>query len=171
VFSLIFVSIFYFMIDFGRTGAQFWLFWLVTFLVGLTYQYAGMMMAGLFPNIVVSQVVGGMTLAVYFLFGGVFISPQYIIKYWKWFYYVDFESWAVRALSMDQFYCEGPSCTQVVVPTPTAFTPMSAYDYISGQLEFYNEDKWRAVGVLAGICCLYFGITTLVFKVLNHLKR
>lgn len=173
VFTLAFTGIFYFMLGFRNDAAAFWMFWLVTMMVATIYQYAGIMLAGLLQSIVLSQVLGGVSLSVYFLFGGVFISPQYIIKYWKWFYWVDFESWAVRALTMSQFYCNAAVevCTQIAVPTPTSMVTMGRYEFLADSLEFSYDDRWAAVGVLAGMLFLYAAVAVGVYQVFNYLKR
>lgn len=169
-----FTPIFYFMTGFDAAAGKYFTFWLTTILVGVTYTYGGMMLAGVLGNQIVAMVLGGMSMACYFLFGGVVIRPADIPVWWKWFYYIDFESWAVRALAVDQFYCDAaanPACPTILVPAAGGGAVVDRYEFLAAGLEFHYPKRWEAVAILAAITFVYAAITVGAFKALNFLRR
>ena len=84
-FTLIFFLIpFYFLVGFVHSGTLFFKYYLVLFLQSLVFSFMSHIWLALMPSQISSNIINGLFLSLFFVFGGVFIKPANIRTGWKW---------------------------------------------------------------------------------------
>ena len=110
-FTLIFFLIpFYFLVGFAHSGTLFFKYYLVLFLQSLVFSFMSHIWLALMPSQISSNIVNGLFLSLFFVFGGVFIRPTNIRTGWKW------------SASRAQYI----TCAAESTPRPTATRSMHA---------------------------------------------
>ena len=152
-FSLIFFIVpFYFLVGFAHSGTLFFKYYLVLFIQALIFSFMSHIWLALMPSQISSNIINGLFLSLFFVFGGVFIKPTNIRTGWKWFYYLDPLAKSLIAGALPQFYCntDVPGCPAItVVDTANGISyQIAAYDYVVEQLDGSNSTYWPMIGYL-----------------------
>ena len=85
-FTLIFFLVpFYFLVGFAHSGTLFFKYYLVLFLQSLVFSFMSHIWLALMPSQISSNIINGLFLSLFFVFGGVFIKPASIRTGWKWY--------------------------------------------------------------------------------------
>jgi preprotein translocase subunit SecD len=93
--------------------------------------------------------------------------------WWRWFSYADFASHIVRALTVDQFHCDdatGATCATITVTTASGAMTLPTYMYMQQEVGATYGDRWRELGIAAGIVGAIMAATVLLHR-LNWQRR
>ena len=122
--SLLYTTIFYFMLGFAVDAEKFFFYYLFMLLCMTLFTYTGQMFVALCPDAQIAQGFSGLLSSNTGLFAGVLIQPQYIPKFWIFMYW----------LLPGHYILEGLMTTQYENDTtPIAAQPGSPfYDYLIG---------------------------------------
>ena len=167
--SIVVNAICYFMADLDPSRFAFHLLGHV--LLCWAYGSFGTFVAGVAP----SAAIGSALVAVFSLFNvilaGSFLSVALIPTYWKWCHESVPIAWAVKALLLNQFYCDDSvnMCPAFVgSPLPGVPTgPITRYGYFSTKFVWTYEQRWEALGNL-GYCILAYKIATVLVWRLHY---
>ena len=94
----------------------------------------------------------------------------YLPAWWRWFSLVDFAAHAVRAITTTEFYCSGPTCPTISVPTSQGLVSVSTYGYVSGLVGSTADQAWPELGIAFAIV-VAMALGTTVAHRLNWQKR
>lgn len=95
------------------------------------------------------QVVGGLFVALSFIFAGLLIPGPSIPVWWKWVYYCNPASYAVEALTSPQFHCDtGANCPTLTLVDGGSVRTIVISQYITTYFGFEYGDRWIDVGWL-----------------------
>ena len=176
-FTLIFFLIpFYFLVGFANSGTLFFKYYLVLFLQSLIFSFMSHIWLALMPSQISSNIINGLFLSLFFVFGGVFIKPANIRTGWKWFYYLDPLAKSLIAGALPQFYCDtsepGNDCPVIIVNSGDGVaTPTYAYDYVVSQLNGANSTYWPMIGYLLATLLVFKVMQLLALRFVSHIKR
>jgi energy-coupling factor transporter ATP-binding protein EcfA2 len=149
---IFFIVPFYFLVGFANSGTLFFKYYLVLFIQALVFSFMSHIWLALMPSQISSNIINGLFLSLFFVFGGVFIKPANIRTGWKWFYYLDPLAKSLIAGAMPQFYCDvdepNNQCPRITVSNVDGTTDPYAYEYVVGQLEGANSTYWPMIGYL-----------------------
>jgi hypothetical protein len=119
--------------------------------------------------VIVANVVNGLFMSLFFMFGGLFIQANSMPTAWKWFYYIDPVPKALIAAATTQFYCGGADCQVITVPG-TGIT-QTVSDYIADVADGNHTEYWTWLGwMLLEIVALRL-FTLFCLKFISHIKR
>ena len=152
----LFLIPFYFLVGFESSGTLFFKYYLVLFIQALVFSFMSHVWLALMPSQISSNIINGLFLSLFFVFGGVFIRPASIRTGWKWFYYLDPLAKSLIAGALPQFYCDvdepNNTCTVITVNSGNGqVTQPYAYEYIVSQLEGANSTYWPMIGYLLAV--------------------
>ena len=83
-FSLCFFVIpFYFMVGFVYSGTLFFKFLLVVYMQALVYMFLSQLWMALCPSQISSNIINGLFMSLFFMFGGLFIKASAMPSGWK----------------------------------------------------------------------------------------
>jgi hypothetical protein len=102
-----------------------------------------------------------------------FLPLGYIPDWWRWFSYADFAAHIVRAITVDQFQCGDPTgatCPTVTVTTAAGTMTVPTYLFMQQQVGITYGDRWRELGIAAGIVGAIMAATMLLHR-LNWQRR
>ncbi|CAN6548372.1 unnamed protein product [Malus baccata var. baccata] len=101
--AVIYVAITYPMIGYQWSAYKiFWSFYSM-FCVLLSFNYLGMLIVSLTPNVQVAAIVASASYAMLNLFSGFVIPRPQIPKWWLWLYYLSPTSWALNGMLTPQY--------------------------------------------------------------------
>jgi len=176
-FTLIFFLIpFYFLVGFANSGTLFFKYYLVLFLQSLIFSFMSHIWLALMPSQISSNIINGLFLSLFFVFGGVFIKPANIRTGWKWFYYLDPLAKSLIAGALPQFYCDvsepGNNCPTIQVNSGNGqVTNPTAYEYIVSQLNGAASTYWPMIGYLLATLVVFKILQLLALRFVSHIKR
>jgi ABC-type multidrug transport system permease subunit len=101
--SMLFVSIFYFMIGFTAEAGRFFLFYFFFGMAMGIFTFLGQMFVALTPNSITAQGFGALTVSLSALFTGVLIRPDDIPRFWNFMYWVMPGHYIFEGLLVSQF--------------------------------------------------------------------
>ncbi|QCE00887.1 ABC transporter G family member 31 [Vigna unguiculata] len=167
--TIVFGIITYFMINFERTPAKFFLYLVFMFLTFTYFTFYGMMAVGLTPSQHLAAVISSAFYSLWNLLSGFLIPKSSIPGWWIWFYYICPIAWTLRGVITSQL---GDVETIIVGPGFQG----SVKEYLAVTLGYDSEiNGFSAVGlsviVLLGFILLFFGSFAISVKVLNFQKR
>jgi ABC-type multidrug transport system permease subunit len=173
--TVIFVAIFYPLIGFKGGFENYGFFTLGAFITILSFVFAAIAAAAMFPSAIVAQLAGGVFLSVVFLFASIFVPYSMMPVGWLWMMQADFAFHLVRALAIQLFNCGSPGengCQTVSVTTPMGPYPMQASAIVVSNFDgSYDGTKWKDIGIGAGILGGFIIFTFLLWKKVNWTKR
>ena len=107
------------------------------------------------------------------MFAYVFLSYGRIPVWWRWFSLLDFAAHLVRAMTVDQFYCDTsvPGCPQIVVASSAGPMNVYAYDFMRQQVGVDYGQRWGEMGWAIFIMCLIVASAVVVHRALNWQRR
>ena len=119
-FALIFFVVpFYFMVGFVYSGTLFFKFLLVVYVQALVYMFLSQLWMALCPSQISSNIINGLFMSLFFMFGGLFIKASAMPSGWKW-YTAHTHTRAISTSSMGQrTLCVE---TAVYLPLPAAMS-------------------------------------------------
>ena len=79
-----FIVPFYFMVGFVSSGTLFWKFYLVVYVQALVYSFLSQFWMALCPSQISSNIINGLFMSLFFMFGGLFIKASKMPTGWKW---------------------------------------------------------------------------------------
>jgi len=101
--TAIYVIITYPMIGFyGSAYKIFWYFYSM-FSNMLIFNYLGMLLVSLTPNIMIASILASPFIALFNLFSGFVIPSPQIPKWWIWLYYLSPTSWVINGMLTSQY--------------------------------------------------------------------
>eukprot|EP00742_Colponemidia_sp_Colp-10_P003656 GILJ01003891.1.p1 GENE.GILJ01003891.1~~GILJ01003891.1.p1 ORF type:complete len:1450 (-),score=269.52 GILJ01003891.1:263-4612(-) len=160
---------FYWMVGLASDVALFFKFLLIIFLMALVFHATDQCFLAFLPNDVVANVLNGLVLGLFFIFGGLFIRPSAMPAGWKWFYYLDPIPKAYIAASMPQLeYFSTPGNLITIPGYPTAVSP---YGYLSEQIEGYSDQYGAMIGYLLLTAAVLRLFSVIGFRFVSHIKR
>jgi len=165
-----FIVPFYFMVGLRPTGDAFFKYYLVVFIMGILYSSISQLWLALAPSPIASNIMNGLTMSMFFMFGGLFIPKDSMPVAWLWFYYIDPIPKALIAASAPQFDCSGTDvCPSITVPGCAKPTTISSYvdNFIAGNASQYGEYiGWLFLTFFVVRVFIFLG-----FRNISHLKR
>lgn len=177
ILTVIFVAIFYPLIGFKAGFSNYGFFALGAFICILSFVFAALAAAALFPSSIVAQLAGGVFLSVVFLFAGIFVPYANMPVGWLWMMQADFAFHLVRALALSEFFCSDPGnssingCQTVALPTPMGPYPMQAGGILTSNFDATFANRWTDIGIAAGILGGFFLATVALWKKVNWTRR
>ncbi|WCJ30767.1 ABC transporter G family member 37 [Euphorbia peplus] len=103
IVALIYIVIAYPMVGYSMSAYKiFWAFYGM-FSTLLCYNYMGMLMVSLTPNIQVASILASTAYAILILFSGFVVPKPRIPNWWIWLYYICPTSWVLNGLLSSQF--------------------------------------------------------------------
>jgi ABC-type lipoprotein export system ATPase subunit/ABC-type multidrug transport system permease subunit len=148
-------------------GSRFLTFVLINLAFAFTNSQLFRLFACIFPDATVANPIAGIVVVLMVLFSG-FIQPKSQISYgWVWFYWINPTSWALSAVTINEFKSTAyskPICLN------TACTESDRYgDVVLEQYgnKIYGRWIWYSLAVLIGLFCLYFFASFLALKYLR----
>ncbi|KAK1392228.1 ABC transporter G family member 31 like [Heracleum sosnowskyi] len=100
--TIIYGVITYFMINFERTAAKFFLYLVFMFLTFTYFTFYGMMAIGLTPTQHLAAVISSAFYSLWNLLSGFLVPKPKIPGWWIWFYYICPVSWTLRVLNFQK---------------------------------------------------------------------
>ena len=171
----LFLIPFYFLVGFVNSGTLFFKYYLVLFIQALVFSFMSHIWLALMPSQISSNIVNGLFLSLFFVFGGVFIKPAKIRTGWKWFYYLDPLAKSLIAGALPQFYCDvddpNNDCPRVADKEDGTVTMPYVYEYIVSQLEGANSTYWPMIGYLLLTLLVFKLLQLLALRFVSHIKR
>jgi len=176
-FALIFFIVpFYFLVGFAHSGTLFFKYYLVLFIQSLVFSFMSHIWLALMPSQISSNIINGLFLSLFFIFGGVFIKPTNIRTGWKWFYYLDPLAKSLIAGALPQFYCDvdepDNQCPIITVRSGDGdVTTPYAYEYIVSLLNGAESTYWPMIGYLLATLVVFKILQLLTLRYVSHIKR
>merc|ERR1712021_299860 len=143
--SLLYTTIFYFMIGFAADAEKFFFYYLFMLLCMSLFTYTGQMFVAVCPNAQIAQGFCGLLSSNTGLFAGVLIQPQNIPKFWIFMYWILPGHYILEGLLTTQYdgdetpitaqvdspYWDYLQCTNALNGTGTAGCVGTAQDWIT----------------------------------------
>lgn len=174
--TIIFVAIFYPLIGFKAGFGGWGFFALGAYLCILSFVFAALAAAALFPSSIIAQLAGGVFLSVVFLFASIFVPYSLIPVFWRWFCQADFAFHLTRALAVNEFHCPSPGssangCQTVTITTAQGPMPMQAEAFVNNNFHGSYGDKWKDIGIALGILGALAAAVVILWQKVNWTKR
>jgi len=170
---LLFLVPFYFMTGFPHSAEVFFTYFCVLALMFLFYSSVLTLWLAALPSQIVANIASGLLNSLFFVFGGLLISPALIPRGWKWFYYVDPVPKAFNPVVLKMFECDvdapGNSCPTLT--TNPGAPPVPIFSYASENLDASPDDFGRNVGWLVLTIGVVRILIFLAFRYISHIKR
>jgi hypothetical protein len=168
VLTFLFSLITYVLAGLKSNVGSFLFFYLGSFLLAMFFMAVALAYSSIFPVLAISQLAGGLSISMSYLFSGVFIPRPEIPPGWVGMYYAVPTSHVVRAINVEQAYCTGESCPIIQTPDGQSVT---IYQYVSGFFQTTYGNRWgeMAWASVPFVVMLLFGF--LAIRFINHQKR
>ncbi|RWR95173.1 pleiotropic drug resistance protein 3-like protein isoform X1 [Cinnamomum micranthum f. kanehirae] len=126
----------------GYYWSAYKIFWYLyaMFCTLLYFNYLGMLVMSLSPNVQVASIMASSCYVLLNLFSGFIVPGQYIPMWWRWFYYICPSSWTLNALFTSQY---GDIEKEIVVFGETKSVASFLKDYFG-----FHHDRLGLVAVL-----------------------
>ena len=131
----------------------------------------GQFLVSVLPNKQVAQILSGVLLSLFNLFGGFFIPEPSLAKGTLFLYYANPVSYAFQAMTSLQFHCEGASCPSVEVFSSAGVAQVPISTLMSSYLGFDYDARWTMTIVVACWMVGFHILTHLSLAFVNHLQR
>ncbi|XP_060175555.1 ABC transporter G family member 31 [Lycium barbarum] len=162
--TILYGVITYFMINFERTAAKFFLYLVFMFLTFSYFTFYGMMAVGLTPNQHLAAVISSAFYSLWNLMSGFLVPLPSIPGWWLWFYYISPVAWTLRGIISSQL-----GDVEEIISGPGFEGTVKQYLEVS--LGFGpGWIGWSAV-ILVAFSLLFFGVFAISVKILNFQKR
>uniref|UniRef100_A0A1S3WXZ0 ABC transporter G family member 31-like n=1 Tax=Nicotiana tabacum TaxID=4097 RepID=A0A1S3WXZ0_TOBAC len=162
--TLLYGVITYFMINFERTPAKFFLYLLFMFLTFSYFTFYGMMAVGLTPTQHLAAVISSAFYSLWNLMSGFLVPAPSIPGWWIWFYYISPVAWTLRGIISSQL---GDVEERITGPGFEG----TVKEYLEVSLGFEpGWIAWSAV-ILVAFSLLFFSVFAISVKVLNFQNR
>ncbi|XP_010042280.2 pleiotropic drug resistance protein 3 isoform X3 [Eucalyptus grandis] len=162
--AILFVIITYPMIGyFGSADKIFWYFY-VMFCSLLSFNYLGMLLVSLTPNVMVAAILQSAFYANFNLFAGFLIPKPKIPKWWIWLYYVCPTSWALNGMMTSQY---GDIDKEIEAFGETKIVAAFLKDYFG----FHHDQLYVVAIVLAAFPIVLATLFTYCIGHLNYQRR
>lgn len=112
--SLLYTTIFYFMIGFAADAEKFFFYYLFMLLCMSLFTYIGHMLVAICPDAQIAQGFAGLISTCTSLFAGVLIQPQFIPKFWLFMYYILPGHYILEGLLTTQYHNDTTEITAQV---------------------------------------------------------
>lgn len=147
---------------------------LIVFLIICFFTYLAVLFAWALPSPEISQIWGGMIIALAFIFAGLLVSAPAIPRWWIWLYYLNPAAYAVEALTSPQFHCVGgiaAGCPTLTLIDGGALRQVVISDYVAEFFGFNYGDRWIDVGILAAFVVGTVSVALLALWRISWVKR
>jgi len=167
------------MVGFVSSGTLFFKFYLVVYVQALVYSFLSQLWMALCPSQISSNILNGLFMSLFFMFGGLFIKASKMPSGWKWFYYIDPVPKTFIAAALPQFYglCDymapGNSCPTIAVTDDNgvAQPPVYIYEYVRDLIDGSVTEYWPMIGWLLLTMLVIRILNLLALKFISHIKR
>ena len=170
--SMLFLVPFYFMIGFPNDAALFFKYFVLLFLMFLFYSSLLTLWLAAVPSQVVANIMMGLCNSLFFVFGGLLLSPNLIPSGWKWFYYIDPIPKAFNPIALSLFECNGGAAAGCPMLQQSADSdPIPIYQFLQTTLAASPSDFGKDLGYLVleiGVLRIFI---LLAFRFISHIKR
>jgi len=163
----LFVIPFYFMVGMASDGSLFFKFYLAVYVQAITYSFLSQLWMALCPSQISSNIINGLFMSLFFMFGGLFITPAAIPHGWQWFHKLDPVTYSFLAAMIPQLFCEGPDCQTITV---TPGNTETVWNYVSVLFATGNA-YWVNIGWLVLILAVIRVLNLIALKTISHIKR
>ena len=176
-FALVFFVVpFYFMVGFVYSGTLFFKFLLVVYLQAVVYMFLSQLWMALCPSQISSNIINGLFMSLFFMFGGLFLKASVMPSGWKWFYYIDPVPKSFIAAAMPQFWCDytvpANHCPTIDVTNADGTqTKVVVYEYVRDLLEGSVTEYWPMIGWLLLTMLVIRILNLLALRFVSHIKR
>jgi len=172
VCTLVFISIFYFLVGFEAVAWKFFYYYLFFFQYTSFMTFLGQLFAAILPNGQTAQVVGSAITSLFTLFGGFLIPAHKIPDGWIFLHYINPLHYAFEGLVVTQYH--GASSAVQILDTSTGNVAPStaeqvALNFFGGEFSWSNRHMDFAI-LLAFTIFIRFG-TFMALKFIRHVKR
>jgi len=171
--SLVFCSIYYFMLGFQSSATHFFFYYLIFYLYSCFSTYMGQFLIVFLPNIQVCALLGSAIVQIWNLCCGFLIPFPDIPDFWIWLYWVNPMRYALEAMATDQYQCDGgvTNCPTLSVVSTAGVSTVTVSDYVIDVFGFNYNNRWMCVGVLIAFCAferfmIYWGL-----RKVRHISR
>ena len=161
-----------------HSGTLFFKFWLVTYVQALVYSFLSQLWMALCPSQISSNILNGLFMSLFFMFGGVFIKASKMPTGWKWFYYIDPVPKTFIAASLPQiealcdYQAAGNDCPQVTYTDDDGQTQTTyVYPYVRDLIEGSYTEYWPMIGWLLLTMLVIRILNLLALRFISHIKR
>jgi len=171
VTGVLFVSIMYFMVGFSTDLGDFFFFMLMfsTYMAMMTFY--GQFLAIMFPTVQIAQTVGSAVVTIWNLFCGFLVPKINIPTFWIWLYWLSPIHYALEAITVTQYYCEGPTCPEIPVVVGHTIEIQTIWNFIVNTYGFNYSNRWTDyLAILAFLVGFRFG-GFLGLKYVKHITR
>ncbi|KAK7387230.1 hypothetical protein VNO78_27860 [Psophocarpus tetragonolobus] len=167
--TIIFGVITYFMVNFEKDAAKFFLYLVFLFLTFMYFTFYGMMAVGVTPTQQFAAVISSAFYSLWNLVSGFLIPKSHIPVWWIWFHYICPISWTLRGIITSQL----GDVEEMIVGS--AFQG-NVKEFIAATLGYettVNGMSAVLLSIIVLICfnILFFGCFAVSIKVLNFQKR
>ncbi|KAL8127808.1 hypothetical protein AgCh_014659 [Apium graveolens] len=162
--TLIYGVITYFMINFERTTAKFFLYLVFMFLTFTYFTFYGMMATGLTPTQHLASVISSAFYSLWNLLAGFLVPKPKIPGWWIWFYYICPISWTLRGIITSQL-----GDVETMIEGPGFHGTVKKYLEVS--LGYGPGMVGASAAILVAFCLFFFAVFAISVKVLNFQKR
>ncbi|GBG34973.1 ABC transporter G family member 53 [Hondaea fermentalgiana] len=169
--TLLYVSIFYFIVYLYHDAVSFFLFWFAYFLLMMTMTFWGHLLATACPNDQVANVMGGVSLGFWSISSGLMIAWDDIPGFWQWLVAINPIRYALNALVVSQLSCEDASATPMKPGCFELDTGQIVWEFTRENFGYEAHDWKFCIGALAGFAGGFRIITALCYTYVSYLKR
>lgn len=174
-YKLLVVSVFdliiYFMVNFKREAAAFFIFWLTTYLAALALSAYFRTLAAVTRRPEAAMGLAGVSVLAFAIYTGYVIPKPSMHPWFKWITYIDPLSYAFEILMANEFHGAMAFCTTLVPSGPgvqqaspsnqvcavtgakPGRTVVSGDDYIEASFSYYHAHVGRNIGILCAFVC------------------
>lgn len=179
--SILFVSIFYFMVGFTADAAKFFYFYFFIFLTMGIFTFTGQMLVSLTRDATIAQGLGGVIVTLTSLFTGVLIRPENIPNFWTFLYYVMPGHYIFEGLIVSQYdgdttlieaspgtpFWEFNNCDEVALAGDTCFGTAEDWVFASFGGNFVPANLPTNMAYLSSLFVITRIVTALALTYLN----
>jgi len=173
--SLVFASIFYWMVGLKPAVSAYW-FWVLVYLLHISFCTAfGLFLASVCPTVEIAWTLTSTFIPLWALLCGYMLPRLSIPWWWRWLHYTIPPTYVFQDLISSQFYCDTADLAQLC-PTITSFAagspqPQLLWPYARDRFNLNYGARWAYVGILAGSVVLSWVASALALRFVDHSKR
>ncbi|CAK9076892.1 ABC transporter G family member 31 (ABC transporter ABCG.31) (AtABCG31) (Pleiotropic drug resistance protein 3) (AtPDR3) [Durusdinium trenchii] len=174
VTTLLFVSIFYFLVGLWANAGVFFQFWFIFFIYLTSMTFFGQMLAVLSPNQQVATLLGSAATGLMALYAGFYISVDDVPAFWSFMTYINPARYVLNGLVVTVLNCDdfiedqgSPGCGTLSGDGLSITT----WEYISETFGFAADDIGADIGALVGFVVAFRLIAAYGLTYISHLTR
>ncbi|EGD81970.1 hypothetical protein PTSG_02654 [Salpingoeca rosetta] len=112
-------------------------------------------------------------LGISFMFGGLFLPGPDMPEGYRWLWYANYIRYALNAMVVPQFHCEGAgnatgTCPTIPIVTVEGVRDMAVSEYVHTFLGLDYEDRWLGLFIVVGFACAFLVLSFLAARFINH---